>query len=631
MNLHTVACWLLGAAWLFAGCAEDPVPDNADKLVRVPFSLSVGRASDAGPATKMSASIVQNSNPVVFRGIERLYVIPFNADGAVVTEGDSRWAQNVSLPQIGIPANTFGSDANGGSFEGLVSNSNSHLYDQVYLRVQTNSVLVYGKAPDQQVAVAETDSVAFKQRNGVLRPQADLDYLVSADEIAFDLAPVIPEWKRTTYQTWRNDLLNYLNAITNVNKSKNSVKYSFNQPATYNNHPELSAAFYEFISEGKMFSLSDKVLSYKLTRLFRAVYPYIDKHNSVDYVDKKVNYYYVSELAKEVCNKIQNTKFVTVNGSGTSASIVVNRTAPSCFGLPDGTEPVLWREGSRAFGILETYSGLLAVPFEYFYFPPSLWYYVNSPVYSTKDASVVDSYKSVQGGSTPVTWDDISGQYSSLSVIGDAVAAAVRDPVQYGVGLMTLQVKQSPYSTLTDAKGKNVAVNNKNFPLTGIVLADQRPVGFDFTPRYTSPTRYVYDPEVLDGTTPLAYLSSNSNVSKPVSMLVLQTLDGQPVHFALEFSNAGGGSFSAADGTVIYPGCRFYLIGVLKMEYATNTTGETLPSVFARDHKTIVNASITSLANCYGVLPSLDDPQLLVGVTAHLAWDVTAPETIPLQ
>ena len=134
---------------LLPGCTKESGSiTEKDDTVAIPLSLSVSKVS---PQTKMTDAIVQGSNPAVFRGIDQVYIIPFKIAGNSVTASDKRWGGNLSLPQTGLPANTFGDDADGGSFDGLVSNSNSHLYETVFVRMMTNAALVYGKALDEML------------------------------------------------------------------------------------------------------------------------------------------------------------------------------------------------------------------------------------------------------------------------------------------------------------------------------------------------------------------------------------------------------------------------------------------------------------------------------------------------
>lgn len=632
--LHSLSVMVLLLGW---GCTRERfVPEPEPEVgTYLPFSLSVSQSRN--PETKMTADITQQGGEASFRGIEHLYILPFNTTDGVVRAADERWSLNLGLPQPGLPANTFGTSALGGEFEGLVSNSNSHLYDQVYVRHLTNSVLVYGKAPDDQsVEIVAEDSTVFKHRNGYLKG-VSLDEAVTPAEIGFDLGPVITTLNKPGFDAWKNRIINYLGAITgNVVKVNGVTKYKFYDPSSYHYHPELTAAFNEFTNEGRMISLSDKTLSQKLTRLFRAVYPYSTTfRNSVEYYEGGV--YYVYQLAQKVISSIQNTSVVKMSGTGTSAVIELIAEAPYSYGLPDGVVPIQYREGtnSHAFGTLETYSGVAAIPTNAIYFPPSLWYYVNSPLISTEDPDVVNAYTSVvdeeNNDMRPVYWNTIVGQYDHPSVTGSSKAAAVQKPLQYGVSLLSLDMQRLTSTRLPDAKGNQVTISNKKYPLVGIILANQHPVGFDFMPTSADQVRYVYDNDLTDGSAPLAYITSTVGASKTVTMLALPTLEMESVHFALEFRNTSNSSFFAGDGCEIFPGCCFYLLGVLKVADGVNYSGDVITSVFAPDRSTNVKITVQSLANTYSVLPSLDSPQLVLGVQAEMNWDFAVPSIVPIQ
>lgn len=637
----------------FGSCAKTPVVTEPEPdSVRVPLALSVGRAS--GPAeTKMTADVTQLAGVDAFRGIERVYVIPFKAAGDEVAATDTRWSANLDLPQVGLPANTFGLSADGGQFEGLLINSNAHLYDWVHLKLGTNSVLVYGKAKDEEVDLADGGTVAFKHRNGVLLPENLEGTATSSEagEIGFSLESIMQANSLSAFQTWRSNMLNYLGGNntgiigTSVKETSTNTQYFFNNPESYNYCPFLKEPFDEFTNEGRMVPLSDKVWNQKLTTLYQKLYPYsVDRTLSAEYRlrIKSGYYYYVQKLAEAVCAKIlkgTNPIPVQTTGSGAKTTVTLASSSMATFGLPEGTVAIQYREGSRAFGVMETFSGMATLDLESITYPPSLWYFVNSPVISSEDGDVTEAYKAVDENAQKVTWPSITQLYNHVSVTGSSEAAAIQKPVQYGVALMTLSLKPvSSTSNFFDAKGNKISVNHTNFPLTGVIVGDQHRVGFDFSPESNSDIQYIYDSEVntlVNGvSTPLAYLTSKSNTSKTVSMLVLETPDNQPVHFALEFKNATKSSFFAADGCEVYPGSYFYLLGILKMESASVGSGsvtENLHSVFAQDHETKVNAVFSSLINSYSVLPSLDDPQLVLGVKAEMSWDLSDPAIVPVQ
>ncbi|MBQ8462091.1 MAG: hypothetical protein IJ543_06745 [Bacteroidales bacterium] len=614
---------------LLPGCTKESGSiTEKDDTVAIPLSLSVSKVS---PQTKMTDAIVQGSNPAVFRGIDQVYIIPFKIAGNSVTASDKRWGGNLSLPQTGLPANTFGDDADGGSFDGLVSNSNSHLYETVFVRMMTNAALVYGKALDESIDVVDANWLSYKRRNGVLN-HTDFSEVRQPSEITFSLEPFLSTTAlQSEYTTWRQKLVNsYLNPIVSASATNKNVKpnvtYRFHTPEGYNNHPTLVAAFNEFTNEGRLMSGSYDVLEKKLTALYRSVYLLsTDKHNSLGY--NVGTYYYVYELARDIISKINKSDYVTISGSGVSATVSLKIKAPGSFGLPHGAFPLQYREGSKAFGeTLNTISGIGTVSHKDFCYPPSLWYYANSRLLTTSDASVVDYYNSATG-----SWGNILSHYGASFVMSDSESAAIKDPLQYGVARMSVKIGKTTSNTLKDFDGNSVSVNNTNYPLTGIVIEGQKPVDYSFNPVSSSTDNlYIYDADVYNGTSPKAYISYNTNSSN-VSVLVLQTEEARDVHFALEFVNNSKTAFYGANSCAVYPGNHFYLVGVLEYSTAQNTTGEDISSVFCQDRVTSVNISVSNLKNAYTVVPDLREPQLLLGVEAQLNWDMTTPGTVVIK
>lgn len=598
--------------------------------IAIPFSLSV---NDVAPTTKMTNDIVQGTSPVVFRGIDELNIIPFIITGAEVSSLNKRSGSNLYLPQHSLPADTFGDDSNEGAFAGLVNTSNSHLFRDVPIPIKTNAVVVYAKALDEDMAVVSgADEIAYNKRNGVLN-HTDLLEPEYLSAVSFDLEPYAGSGtaEETDYKTWRKGLVDYLNAILKVkveNKKNNVVlgTYTFNKPDSWNNHSVLLEALNNFTNKGVLMTGSHESLDQLLTQLYRAVYTYsVKEENSQGY--NEGTYYYVYELSKAILTKIDNSNYVTRSGSGTGAKIALKNKSPESFGMPYGTFPLLFREGSRDFTYeIESPGGIGTVDFKDFCYPPALWYYSNSRIVTTADEDVKTKYKSSTG-----TWDKILALYESTFVQSDCKGAAIINPLQYAVGRMDVKINKTTSQKLGDYRGSNkVAVSGTSYPLTGIIVSDQKPVDFGFNPVSNGKNRYIYDSDVYDGTAPRAYISYDI-ASSTVSTLVLQSQDAENVHFALEFINNSKSTFYGANNCAVYPGCHFYLAGMLDYSKATNTTGETLPGVFTKDHTTEVSISISDLKNAYTVVPDLQDPRLVIGVEADLEWKMVTPITVVIK
>ena len=628
---HVLIVGLAALLMLPFGCTKQPIAPGADEEVGVSLALSVGGALQQG--TKMSESVTQRTGTAEsFRGIDRVHILPFRTGNPSTPVGtsDVLWDLRVSLPQLGL-AGSFMDQADDNA--GLVYNNYAHLYDRVYLKPETDAMLVYGKAPD--VSVGTLGSVVYLQRNGSLIAP-DFDMVENTDEISFSLDPISSNDEHSSkYEAvaWKNDLLNYLNAILSTSvKRNNTPTYKFSDPASYNNHPGLVEALEAFTNKGIYFPISGEVLNAKLTALYQAVYPFAtDASKSADYYYLPKNgaaYPYVYELAKALLTAIDKSTYVTRQGSTT---IRVKVNGPVVFGLPAGTIPIQFQEASskRTFRTLyniDHFTGLGYIPSDEICYPPSLWYYVNSPLVSTNQSDIIQRYTS------SYTWQDIQSQYPDAGVGTLAKAAAIRDPLQYGVALLELKCQKASSNNLEDFAPKNINVNNTNFPLTGIIVADQYPQRYDFTATTdaNAEMRYLYDAEVngTDGKA-RAWISKNT-ASSVLTTLVLPTRPGKDVRFALEFLNNTNTTIVGANGCNIAPKQHFYLAGILKFSERTDNSGENLSSVFVRGHVTEVRASFTSLKAAYDVIPDLTEPQLQLGVQAEFGWNLSTPTNVPI-
>ena len=638
--------WLIAAACL-SGCTAQEKPGHTPEVIFsegeelcLPLSLSVGTV---GPETKMTSAVTQaDATEASFRGIKEIYAIPFRATRAV-NGSDQRIGPNLLLPQLGIPS-TFGENAQEGDFAGLVRSNNSHLYKNVYMRRGTASMLVYGQAIDAPVSVSP-DSIAFKRRNGVLRKHGVESAETPAD-ITFTLEPFISSTQEAEMQTTVTGLLTYLNNIAGATVSQTGYEYRgaqrtwtyyWSTPSSYDNYGTLSSAFTSFTYSGRGFCGSSEALSQLLTAIYNSLYTIASNTSasssysqtwytsSSRYADD-YEYYYVYELANEIRTRIENSTYVDVTGYGSSATVSLKgdyANFPECFGLPSGSVGIVWN--GTAFVQQTSATGAALAAVDAFCYPPSLWYMANTTLKTSDNEDIVEEYKSAN-----TTWNDIFSQYTySSSVIQGALSVALKDPLQYGVGMLEINLNKANPQLLPDSSGATVDVRNSNFPLTGIIIGEQKNQSYAFEPLLEGLSLYVYDNEVYDGSTPKAYIAGASSglTFQPVHTLVVQTEDAKDIHMALEFQNNSGADFYGFNSCRIAAGSKFYLIA--KLKYA-NGTGASLPAVFVHDHVTKVTFSINSLANAHNTIPELRDPQLEIGVVAQIEWVQATPAEIPM-
>lgn len=597
----------LVSALLVAACSVSSVEEITDREpqeVSLSFSLSIGRTQT--PQTKMTDGIVQNTGSFSFRGIEKVFVIPFSSLGGVPA-GAFRFSENLLLPQQGLPGgeDAFATDAEGGDFAGLVWNNNAHLYKDVYVKQGTGSVLVYGEALEESVSI-ETDSIAFKRRNGSLVAHG-LHRAQTTAGISFSLDPI------SDGAVDVDGLLTYLNSIAHASVTVQGKTVRFSDPTTYGNNSELAAAFDFTIFGHHPFAGSSLALDSYLTQLY----------HRIEAISGST---LVNAMVDRLLTLINNSDYVNHTGMGSTFALALRSAFPAPLGLPEGIVTLQWN-GSE-FWRPTPESGSCAVDIASFCYPPSLWYYVNSPLVASSEEGLEEQYDN-----SKTSWSDIAALYTDGSIVRSAtVAAAVRDPLQYGVALLDIHMLHCSTDAVPDFYGDAVPVNGSYFPLTGVIVSDQRDLAFDFTP-VSGDNHYIYDCEVMNGTTPKTWISSNgAGLSYgAVQVLAVQTEPAADLHMALEFQNNSGANFYGHDGDIILSGSRFYLFAELHFADAVNNSGQSLGSILVQDHYTRVNFRVNTLANAYATLPEMADPQLEIGVHAEVQWMLSTPETLPVK
>lgn len=617
---HIVAAWAVLACLLpsvFTGCGKD-VPDTDGKL-SVPVLLSVGELS-GGAGTKMTDKIVQNDDPRTFRGINNFYVVPFsipkettsNITREVIQASDPCFDENIQM--TGNLKET--------SFDGTAA-SKGFFSPGSFVYPLTNTVLAYGQATAEISETVKAGSVAYKQRNGVIVPNDVVTNRTGAraGDIAFDLESILNN--PADYNQWESANLAMLNAIANVSLDGGA---QFKDPASYAHDEFLTAAFSAF--SGNIFSVASE--GAVLTRLY----------NACKAVPASADAPAARSLADKVCETIDNyatadNPMLAVSGPGTDGKYTVTLLRGACseIGLPDGAVALQWGEwkvgtSGGGFGSPDKSEGVnLAAKADYC-FPPALWYFVNSPLLGSSAGGLESQFNDK---TRYPRWSDILAamqgdeQIYTRGVSLDTKAAIVRDPLQYAVALLSLKINgpaAADATELADDAGKKISVAGAVFPLTGVIIGGQRTQNFDFTAS-SNDMRFVFDVDVNDERTgaPKAWISS-SETSAPVYTLAFPTREGEDIYFALEFRNDSGQPFKGVRGTDILPGAKFYLLG--EMEYKTGTaSGAAKPAaVFVKDHITTLSVSFASLAAAYSILPELTSPDLQMGVSTRLNWNV---------
>ncbi len=564
-------------AWITGACAliDEDLSDVGDHTLTLAMSV---KNMKSGPdlTTKMSEDIIQY-NGSTFRGIEQVYVIPFHIDDsspARVVPATERWGtQNVKMesPTIGRTGRTA-----------LVDNNHSRLFSQTIIPVGMNAVLVYGKASDKE----ETNIKEKKRTNGSLIPDS-ITNPSSSDDICFHLDPILStgdDDEKQQIEDKADLLLSKLNGIiTTMRESEVS---------------EVVDAYVSLKNESE-----NQILSCSFDVFNRIC---IDIQSAL--INILINLPPGSEDLPKKILEINSINSGVVELSNFLYSNEIGEHFPSSYGIPDGAFGFWWN-GNEFIRLINTVNIALVDPASYCY-PPSLWYYANSPVKTSKS----EDTRSLYVPSMP-TWEAILDKYDDGDIVKyGTLGVAVVDQLQYGVGMLELK--------LNEPKPEIAALVN-NCPLTGIIIGDQRDVDFSFQPTSAS-GRFIYDK--LNGDLKIG------ETEKRVKTLVLQTQENAKVHFALEFKNNSETKLHCQQGLIL-PQCKFYLVGELDptKNNVTSPQGENLKSVFCQDRITTVYVTIKGLMSAYNTVPDLRDPQLEIGIIANMNWESVTPESITLK
>lgn len=328
---------------------------------------------------------------------------------------------------------------------------------------------------------------------------------------------------------------------------------------------------------------------------------------------------------------------------------------PGELGLPDGAAVLVWNTeytndpSEQHFDVVtHTTTTSNVTGMGRYAYPPELYYYGNSLIKTSNEE--VDSstiYKN-----TP-TWTEVLENYPNSKVSGNTKAVAIKDPLQYGVARLKAKVNQTA-NYLKDSDGNDVEVGTDKFPITGIIVSGQFPVGYDFKVLNEgtlsgdeSIEHFVYDRHIVrrvEGNNNAQIYLSSAESTAEFNTLLLQSKDydeNKPdesdITVILEFKN-NCQDFKGENKMIVYKGTKFYLVGKLKLKPEVLTSeanadldDDTKKRVFTQDHTTEVTMTINSLARAYNVMPNILSGRLEVGVEMVLKWTEATPTTVILK
>ena len=574
--------------------ADAPSTNNSE-AVKTSFTLSVGipggGSSNAKPMTRMGEDITQAQETPAFRGMDNMTLIPFTTGAAVTTSDNRAGSKNINLPNTTV--NTLLSNQ-------ITTTGNAHVYTDVSVPVGVASFLFYGKAVD---ATAGTDAseAADMFKYGSLTKEG----LSNGAPSGISFTP--KQIYTGSTDTKATALATYLTTIAGSSYTDNATtpavhKWSEVTPDAQSQGSALQTLYKNFTSltAGSSASVQDAV---------QELYTSLNSLLSGNQTD----------VNKGIINKIiENIKTgATVDTDGKLTLKSDYTGFPANINLPDGAVTVKCTNGTFAAQTSATYiiDGTQVAALSDYVYPANLWYRANTLI-KTSDKVLTDKYKD------GTAWDAILQNYDGDGVVKNSTASiALKDQIQYAVGRLKMTVKAAG-ATLYDANGETVTVPTEGFPVSAVLIGDQRKVDFQFAPTNKTAKQYtIYDKE-------LSGINATTVGSKANNTLVLETPAEENVNVLLELTNNTGKRFKGKDG-YIPDGAKFYLLGTLTPSKGTSYDATKLNQVFKQDYVTTANFTIVTnngeghdkgLGAAYNVIPDLRTPALSIGLSVDLTW-----------
>lgn len=560
----------------FVSCSneEETIQYGNGEVVKTEFTIALN-GNKVG--TRQSQAIVQGQNTPVFRGIQDISLIPFHITGTSVTATDSRLgSSNINLPVSSALPTITGAN----TIASLNGNTNSQLYKDVEIPLGTNAFLFYGEASH--------GSYGEKDRGSVVAA-AGLAY-GNPSGISFELQPIYPDGSAINTATY---LVNYLSKIANTT--------GWSDLASDANNP-LGHLYSQFISTKA--GASANVLALVQDLYTTLIGNTTDMSTAIK-----------SSIINETYDGTNKAVTSETDGVLTFASALQNW--PSVKGLPDGAAYINWSDSKFNVVTTQDNANLNNPALNSYAYPASLYYHANSTL-KVHTESLADKYTS------SANWENLLTSYTGGSIVGLATRSIIIEKqIEYAVARLDVNVKAAS-STLNDSYSKSISLTNasseSSFPITGVLVGNQRTVDFAFNPKDSDYQTYT----IYDNAVPNEWaLSSSSSV--PNHTLVFTSHgedDDGKVLVAVEFLNNSGEDFNGYGNNLIPNGCKFYLVGELnaKGSVTNDKFGNTIKRVFLQDYITTANFNIKSLKNAYNVVPDLRMPALELGLGVDLNW-----------
>lgn len=581
-----MSAMLLTGAVAFTACSSDeelaaegnPTPAVPGEVVKTQFAISI----PYGPKTRMSADNTQNNNN--FLGMKNVHLLSFANE-----PGNGGTAASAVIPLTDI--------------SGITADASSKIYNDVNVPLATKYFLFYATAP------MGTDA-AGKFAKGVLNDaKLATEGTTNLSQLTFALEPVLGNNVTVSTNEDATKLLSVLNSVENVSNWSNSTD------------EEFKALHTAFVT---MKAGSANNIKLALQNLYNTVERWASATG--ESTDKTA--------ALAIRTAITSGATFTVTGEAAPYTLSTTLTFPQNLNLPDGAVELAYNADGTAgqkFSYVEDATGsgnvfgdkLKATDI---CFPTSLYYFINTDLAASNDE--VDTWPS-----TTNNWVTSAPWVTNNTAWGNAVTAttrsiALKKNIQYGVANLKLTVKCKAAQLKDKGTESNPAVwvnvPAEGFPVTAVLVGGQ-PTLADWKLEPAASTQMdktIYDKCATDDGNKLVAKAGTASTPNYTLVLSDTLVTAQKVNFAVELENNSGVEFRGADG-IIPVGGKFYLVGQLDPNESGNSTKPanwTKAHIFAADHTTTANVTISSLASAYNTIPDLRATKMELGLSVDLSW-----------
>ena len=583
---------LLSGAVAFTACSSDdelaaegnPQPTVPGQVVKTSFALNIPYG---GPDTRMIAGNTQNGSPVSFLGMDNIHLLSFATQP---TAAGNEVASSV------IPLTDLGTSD-------ISISKSSKIYNDVNVPVGTKGFLFYATAP------MGTDPASKFAKGTLNDAKLVAEGTTNLSQLTFALEPVLGNNVTVSTNEEATKLLAVLNAVENVSNWSTS------------SDDEFKALHTAFVT---MKAGSANNIKLALQNLYNTVERWAAADGESD--DKTA--------ALAIRTAITNGGTFSVTGEAAPYTLSTTLTFPQNLNLPDGAvELAADGTAGQKFSYVEDATGsgnvfgakkLKATDI---CFPTSLYYFINTDLAASNDEVGTWPNTTTSWTANTAPWNATGNSWGN-AVTATTRSIALKKNIQYGVANLKLTVKckaaqlQDKGTERNPAVWVNVPANG--FPVTAVLVGGQPTLAdWKLEPAAgTQMNKTIYDKCATDDGNKLVAKAGTPSTPNYTLVLSDTLATAQEVNFAVELVNNSGVEFRGADG-IIPVGGKFYLVGQLNPSETGNSSKPanwTYAHIFAADHTTTANVTISSLASAYNTIPDLRATKMELGLSVDLSW-----------